>query len=63
MFDQIFQKLKSLLQVEETVKDIDRKDKVETNLVNLPPLSSFFFHETRIDTGHNFIEILTILSE
>lgn len=29
-------------------------------LVNFPPLARFFFHETRIDTGHDFVEVLKV---
>lgn len=30
-------------------------------LVNLPPLSCLFFHEPRVDAGHDFVEVLTVI--
>lgn len=32
-------------------------------LVNLPPLSCLFFHKPRVDAGHDFVEVLTIIKE
>jgi hypothetical protein len=55
VFDQVFEELKGLqnIGIREELTDGD-----DTDFVDLPPLPGFFFHESRIDTGHYFVEML-----
>ena len=56
VFDQVLEQLKCLhderLGHRITLKGVD------TYLVNLPPLASFFFHELRVDAWHDLVEVL-----
>jgi hypothetical protein len=55
MFDEVFKKLKGL---KEHAEREGRKAGQNKYLVNLPPLSGLFFHEPRVNAGHDFIKVL-----